>query len=167
MENNRFNSELTKAIPQLMNHALSLTMDVEWAEELIQDASLKALLNINSYKADKNFTGWIYRIMYNIYVDDCKKRRNTFVDIEAICNEENENCQTIDVSYVDTTCNVNEIMGIVATLSEEYKSAFTMYLDGHKYNEIACKLSLPVGTVKRHIHIAREILKKKLIGYCI
>lgn len=165
MENHRFYSELTKAIPQLMNHALSLTMDVERAEDLIQDASLKALLNINSYKSDKNFTGWVYKIMYNIYIDSYKNQNSIFVDIEALCDEEHDEYKADEVEYIDTTCNVNEIMNIVASLSEEYRSIFTMYIKGYKYNEIANNLSLPIGTIKRRIHIAREILRDKLTGY--
>mgnify|MGYP002520201142 FL=1 len=57
MQNDLLNKELIKAIPQLKHHALSLTMNSELAEDLMQDATLKVLSNISNYKVDKNFIG--------------------------------------------------------------------------------------------------------------
>ena len=167
MQNDLLNKELIKAIPQLKHHALSLTMNSEWAEDLMQDATLKVLSNISNYKVDKNFIGWVYKIMYNIYISEYNKEQSTFICLDTLCNDEYEEPQLEETSYLDTTCEVNEIMSNIATLPEEYRSTFTMFLSGYKYTEIADKFSLPIGTIKRRIHTARTILQEKLKSYSI
>ena len=165
MQNDLLNIELIKAIPQLRHHALSLTMNSEQAEDLMQDATLKVLSNISNYKVDKNFIGWVYKIMYNIYISEYNKEHGTFICLDTLCTAEYEETPMEDASYLDTTCEANEIMSYVTTLPEEYKETFTMYLGGYKYIEIAKRLSLPIGTIKRRIHTARTILQEKLKSY--
>ena len=165
MQNDLLNKELIKAIPQLKHHALSLTMNSEWAEDLMQDATLKVLSNISNYKVDKNFIGWVYKIMYNIYISEYNKEHGAFICLDSLCNEEYEESPMEETGYLDTTCEANEIMSYVATLPEEYRDTFTMYLGGYKYSEIAERISLPIGTIKRRIHTARTILQEKLKSY--
>jgi RNA polymerase sigma-70 factor (ECF subfamily) len=50
-------------------------------------------------------------------------------------------------------------------LPEEYYVPFSMYFEGFKYHEIADHLSIPIGTVKTRIHVARKLLKKSLKPY--
>ena len=50
-------------------------------------------------------------------------------------------------------------------LSEDYYAPFTMYFEGYKYHEISEQLSIPIGTVKTRIHVARKAMKKTLSCY--
>jgi RNA polymerase sigma-70 factor (ECF subfamily) len=60
---------------------------------------------------------------------------------------------------------MDDIKNALENLSDEYYVPFTMYFDGHKYHEIAEHLTIPIGTVKNRIHIARKELKDKLYMY--
>src|SRR3546814_9923188 len=60
---------------------------------------------------------------------------------------------------------MDDIREAMAKLSEEYYVPFTMYFEGYKYHEIADHLSIPIGTVKTRIHVARKSLKKSLKKY--
>jgi RNA polymerase sigma-70 factor (ECF subfamily) len=60
---------------------------------------------------------------------------------------------------------MEDINNAVETLDEAYKMPFLMHFKGFKYHEIAQKLSIPIGTVKNRIHIARKELKDKLYMY--
>lgn len=60
---------------------------------------------------------------------------------------------------------MDDIREAMDKLSEEYYVPFTMYFEGYKYHEIADHLSIPIGTVKTRIHVARKSLKKSLKTY--
>jgi RNA polymerase sigma-70 factor (ECF subfamily) len=60
---------------------------------------------------------------------------------------------------------MDDIKNALENLSDEYYVPFTMYFDGHKYHEIAEHLTIPIGTVKTRIHVARKLLKKSLNDY--
>jgi RNA polymerase sigma-70 factor (ECF subfamily) len=60
---------------------------------------------------------------------------------------------------------MEDIRTAMKKLSDVYCVPFTMYFDGHKYHEIAEQLTIPIGTVKTRIHVARKLLKKSLNDY--
>ena len=60
---------------------------------------------------------------------------------------------------------LDEVVKSVETLNDELKKPFTMFLSGYKYNEIAEKLNIPLGTVKSRIFFAKQELQKKLTGF--
>ena len=58
--------------------------------------------------------------------------------------------------------NIQEITKVINALNDDLKMPFSMFVSGYKYNEIAEKLNLPLGTVKSRIFFARQELQKKL-----
>ncbi|MDR1556016.1 MAG: RNA polymerase sigma factor, partial [Tannerellaceae bacterium] len=54
------------------------------------------------------------------------------------------------------------ITGAINRLNEEQRVPFSLYVSGYKYNEIADKLDMPLGTVKSRIFFARQELQKQL-----
>lgn len=57
---------------------------------------------------------------------------------------------------------MEDIHKALAKLQPEYYAPFLKYFEGFKYHEIAVQLGIPIGTVKTRIHLARQLLKKKL-----
>lgn len=55
-----------------------------------------------------------------------------------------------------------ELNKAARTLEPAYAAPFIKYFEGYSYQEIAKELDLPVGTVKTHIRVAREVLKEDL-----
>ena len=65
----------------------------------------------------------------------------------------------------DNTLYVKEITKAINQFSDEYRIPFTMHIAGFKYNEIAEKMNLPLGTVKSRIFFARQKLQSQLKDY--
>lgn len=68
-------------------------------------------------------------------------------------------------STPECSYNVKEITKAINQFSDEYRIPFTMHIAGFKYNEIAEKMNLPLGTVKSRIFFARQKLQSQLKDY--
>ena len=158
-----FTQNLLGMQSELRRFALKLTADIEEANDLLQETSLKALDNEDKYTPDTNFKGWMYTIMRNIFINNYRKavRDQTFVD-------QTENLYHLNLpqesGFESTEGNydLKEIRKIVLALPKEYRVPFSMYVSGFKYREIAEKLALPIGTVKSRIFFTRQRLQKDL-----
>ena len=163
MRTTTFTQNLLGMQSELRRFALKLTADIEDANDLLQETSLKALDNEDKYTPDTNFKGWMYTIMRNIFINNYRKtvRDQTFVD-------HTENLFHLnlpqDSGFESTEGNydLKEIRKIVHSLPKEYRVPFSMYVSGFKYREIAEKLGLPIGTVKSRIFFTRQRLQKEL-----
>jgi RNA polymerase sigma-70 factor (ECF subfamily) len=157
---------VTRQADSLKLYALRFTHDAEDANDLVQDTILKALSYCNKFKEGTNLKGWLYTIMKNTFIN--KYRR--FVKIGTMV------IQSEDINYSNLMYSasnnqgeskfiMDDIKNALENLSDEYYVPFTMYFDGHKYHEIAEHLTIPIGTVKTRIHVARKLLKKSLNDY--
>jgi RNA polymerase sigma-70 factor (ECF subfamily) len=163
MRTTTFTQNLLGMQSELRRFAMKLTADIEDANDLLQETSLKALDNEDKYTPDTNFKGWMYTIMRNIFINNYRKtvRDQTFVD-------QTENLFHLnlpqDSGFESTEGNydLKEIRKIVHSLPKEYRVPFSMYVSGFKYREIAEKLGLPIGTVKSRIFFTRQRLQKDL-----
>ncbi len=157
----QFNNALLGLNDKLQFYALSLTADPEKANDLLQETLLKALLARKKFTPNSNFRAWIYTIMKNTFINDYRRMirtKNTFDD------SNNEACYAFAENKVypspDSSCHSKEIMGSIEILKDKYRLPFTMFLDGYKYNEIADKLGMPLGTVKSRIFLTRKKLSE-------
>lgn len=159
----QFRENLLDIQGNLRRYALKLTRDVNDADDLIQDTTLRALKNVDKYVENANFKGWMMTIMYNIYLNNRdrldRQRRliDSNVDIANVPVSVSGGYSTPDGSY-----NIKEIYGAVNRLSGHIRVPFSMYLSGYKYAEIAEHLDIPIGTVKSRIFFARKVLQQEL-----
>ncbi len=150
----------------LMSFALRLTSDRDDAQDLVQDTTLKALNNEEKYVENTNFRGWMLTIMRNIFINNYRKttRENTVVDttedLYHLNLSQDSGIETPDGAYA-----CNEISEILAKFPEEYRQPFSMHVAGYKYEEIAQKLQMPLGTVKCRIFFTRKRLREILKDY--
>lgn len=150
----------------MMNFALMLTANRDDAEDLMQDTTLKVLDNREKFVDNVNFKGWVLTVMRNIFINNCHKivRTQTLVDQGV----DLYNLDVVNESGFDSpdgSFQIQEITKAIESLNNDLKIPFSMYLSGYKYNEIAEKLNLPLGTVKSRIFFARQDLQKKLKDY--
>ena len=151
MGNNLVRNGLVDALPELRNYALFLTNDEQNAKELLQETSVRILYKADKYKEDRNLKGWMATIMYNLYINDRKRAgrqyRTTNETVpEIICHH----------NYME----VSDILCTLKSLSKNHRKSLQLFVAGYKYNEIAERLNLPIGTVKSRIHFARTLLLK-------
>lgn len=150
----------------LLNFAYQLTTNKEQAQDLLQDTTLKALDNEDKYVDNVNFKGWIFTIMRNIFINNYRQsvRKATVVDQTAdlfhLNISQDSGLNTPEGSYA-----VKEIFVALNSFSDEYRIPFNLFVAGYKYNEIAEKMNLPLGTVKSRIFFARKRLREQLKDY--
>ena len=161
-----FKKDLVGVQNDLLRFAYKLTSDREEANDLLQETSLKALDNEDKYMPDTNFKGWIYTIMRNIFINNYRKvvRSATIIDQ----TEDLYHLNLPQESGLDTpegAFAAGEINDAINSFSDDYRIPFSMHVAGYKYNEIAEKMNLPLGTVKSRIFFARQRLQKKLQDY--
>lgn len=150
----------------MLNFAYQLTTNRQQAEDLLQDTTLKALDNQDKYVDNVNFKGWIFTIMRNIFINNYRQtvRKATVIDqtedLYHLNISQDSGINTPEGSYA-----VKEISVVLNSFSDDYRIPFNMYVAGYKYNEIAAKMNLPLGTVKSRIFAARKKLREELKDY--
>lgn len=150
----------------LMSFALKLTLDKEEAQDLVQDTTLKALDNEAKFVDGTNLGGWMTTIMRNIFINNYRQtvRKATVIDqtedLYHLNISQDSGINTPEGSYA-----VKEISVALNSFPDDYRIPFNMYVAGYKYNEIAAKMNLPLGTVKSRIFAARKKLREELKDY--
>lgn len=163
---NTFKSSVIGMQGNLLSFALKLTTDKDEAQDLVQDTTLKALDNEAKFVDNANFKGWIMTIMRNIFINNYRKsmRENTMVDTTENLHHLNL-CQDSGLETPDGAYAVGEISQILKKFPEDFRRPFSMHVAGYKYEEIAYRLSMPLGTVKSRIFFTRKRLRKILKDY--
>lgn len=161
-----FEERLVGLQGNLLNFAYQLTTNHEEAEDLLQETSLKALDNESKYVDNVNFKGWIFTIMRNIFINNYRQhvRKATVIDQTEDLYHLNI-CQDSGIDTPEGSVAVKEISMALSAFPDEYRIPFNMFVAGYKYNEIAEKLNLPLGTIKSRIFCTRKKLREQLKEY--
>ena len=161
-----FKQRLIGLQSNLLSFAYQLTTNREAAQDLLQDTTLKALDNEEKYVDNVNFKGWIFTIMRNIFINNYRQtvRKATIIDQTEDLYHLNIS-QDSGLATPEGSFAVKEISAAVNAFSPEYREPFSLYRAGYKYNEIADKMGLPLGTVKSRIFFARKKLREQLKDY--
>ncbi|MBX2992492.1 MAG: sigma-70 family RNA polymerase sigma factor [Bacteroidetes bacterium] len=148
--------------------ALRLVQDREEAEELVQDAFVRAYRSLEQFRGDAKFSTWLYRIVYNLCMTRVTRRkaRPEFLDYH-----QEETHQGLfadnDEAGVDEQIENEDFRKIlleeVSRLPEHYRAAVGLfYLQEMSYEEMTNVLQLPLGTVKTNLFRARNLLRERM-----
>ncbi len=163
MSKSEFSTLILNQQSFLKQLALKLTRNSEASSDLIQETFYKALRNSDKFKEGTNIKGWLYTIMKNTFINAYRKSKNqnTFVD-------ETENKYFINIGEADKAVQTDALidseymMNEINSIEKTYVETFMMYYNGYKYEEISEILSIPLGTVKSRIFLARKKMQEKL-----
>jgi len=129
------------------------------ADDLLHDGFIKVLKNLEAYKGEGSFEGWMRRIMVNTAINFYRKKTNHIeTDISEVYN-------LSDKSFNDaiSKISVNELLILIQDLPDGYRLVFNMYvIEGYKHKEIAEILEISENTSKTQLLKAKATLKKKL-----
>jgi RNA polymerase sigma-70 factor (ECF subfamily) len=151
-----------------------MVRDRTLAEDLAQEAFVRAFNAISSYKSSYKFSNWILKIANNHTIDHLRKKRLDTVSIDgspnATTGEEMSRTRLVIASeeespqeYVENRELGGHIEEAIGTLRDEYRTAILLrHVEGYAYEEIAEIMEVPLGTVKTYIHRARGELKERL-----
>jgi RNA polymerase sigma factor (sigma-70 family) len=148
-----FNTLVLRQATSLRSYALHFTHDADDANDLVQDTMLKAITYYNKFKEGTNLKGWLYTIMKNTFINNYRR----FIKMNLVFSSTKNQGEAKFV--------MDDLKKALDRLPADYYVPFSMYFEGHKYHEIAEHLTIPIGTVKTRIHVARKLLKKSLKAY--
>lgn len=158
-----FSGQLISLNDNLVRFARTLTYNAEDANDLLQDTYLKALSSKDKFAEFTNLKAWAFTIMKNTFINSYRKsvRENSAFD-----NKESllyyGSFSESQIMQPDSEFTCKEIINGIEALEDKFKIPFRMHTEGFKYEEIAKKLDLKIGTVKSRIFFARKKLKENL-----
>jgi RNA polymerase sigma-70 factor (ECF subfamily) len=168
-----FNNELLPQIDALYNFAFHLCYNEADANDLVQEAYLKAFRFIDKYIPGTNAKAWLFKILKNAFINQYRKksRRPTQVDYEEITSYHDSE----DASYVDffdlrheifQGMMGDEVTNAINALPIDFRTVILLCdIEGFTYEEISKIIDIPIGTVRSRLHRARNMLKATLSEY--
>lgn len=166
MKTDKFQANLMELQSNLLNFAYMLTSNRDDAYDLLQDTTLKALDNQEKYAENTNFKGWVFTIMRNIFINNYRRASRAATIVDTTENLYHLNLsQDSGLSAPEGSYTTQEITEAINSFEAEYRVPFSMHVAGYKYNEIAEKMNLPLGTVKSRIFFARKKLQERFADY--
>ena len=127
------------------------------AEDMLQDGFLRVYSNLNRFRFEGSFEGWMRRIFVASSIDFIRKRKIRYC------------LPLMDVSDHDYHINgleklqASEIVQIIQSLPDKYRIVFNLYeLEGYSHKEISYILEIPEGTSKSQLARSKQKLKTLL-----
>jgi RNA polymerase sigma factor (sigma-70 family) len=133
--------------------------DVALADDLAQQTFLRAYKNIRSFRGEARFSTWLYRIAYNCFREDARRRKE-LVGIDE------ERLQTQHDPQTANPALRHDLMRALSLLPLNERSAVLLCCqNGLSHDEAARVLDIPLGTVKTNVLRGREKLKRMLADW--
>ncbi len=150
---------------------LQLVRDRSAAEDLAQEAFLKAYRALDTFELERKFSSWLFKIAHNAAIDHLRRRGPETLPLESPDEEGPDLLATLAAPAHDTPEALARRRRLAAALEEavarlkpDYRLVMELrFRQGLAYEEIAEVTGLPLGTVKTHLHRARKGMAKALI----
>lgn len=168
-----FQEEFLPHADALYNFAYHLTYEDAKAQDLVQEAFLKAYRFTDSYQVGTNAKAWLFRILKNGFINQYRKksRQPSQVDFDDFITFQEKDIKS-DYHTLDLRDEIfqgmlgDEVTIAINSLPIDFKTVILLCdLEGFTYEEIADMLEIPIGTVRSRLHRARKVLKEKLREY--
>ena len=132
--------------------------DSQEADDIAQDALVRAYVASGSFLGLSKFSTWLFRIAYNCYIDRCRKIKPETIQPDSP--------QALDIPATDETdaaFKYQQLYMALDSLPEKEKASIILhYFEDRSIKEIASILEIPPGTVKYYLSIGRNHLKDLL-----
>ena len=162
-------------IDPLFSAALRLTKNERDAEDLVQDAYLRAFRFFDKFERGTNIKAWLFKILTNTFINRYRRRVKERSVVEG---SERETVHDRFISRDATDCAANpeqylfdrllsdEVLRSIDDLPIDFRLVVILAdLQEFSYKEIAEVLDCPVGTVMSRLYRGRKLLQKSLHGY--
>jgi len=128
------------------------------AQDLLQDGFVKVFNNLEKYRGDGSFEGWIRRIFVNTSIEHFRRK----VKLATVSEAQENTIEDKEWNALDSIAE-KDIIKIVQQLSPGYRQVFNMYvIEGYSHKEISEILGISEGTSKSQLARAKVILKKMI-----
>jgi RNA polymerase sigma-70 factor (ECF subfamily) len=149
-----FRDALLAAVPSLRAFAISLSGNVDRADDLVQDTLVRAIANAHRFEPGTNLNAWLFTILRNLFHSEYRKRRREVEDPDGAYAE-----QLTSQPEQGARLDFEDFRSALATLPSEQREALLLVgASGFSYEETAAICGCAVGTVKSRVNRARSRL---------
>jgi len=150
--------DILACLPHLRAFARSLTGNRDRADDLVQDAVLRALTAASQFTPGTNFKAWIFTILRNLYFNEFRRNSTFMRPLEA---DDLETHATAPAQQAGL--EFDDFRRAFSTLPAEQREALVLVgADGFLYEEAAAICGCPIGTIKSRVARARSAIGKLL-----
>jgi RNA polymerase sigma-70 factor (ECF subfamily) len=177
-QRSEFERTALQHLDALYGVAYRLTRNASDAQDLVQDATLRAYRFWHTFEKDSNCKAWLLKILTNTFLNDYQKRKR---DREVLSQALSEQAATDGVLVHEASASHRDPEGLllehmlsddvaraVAELPPEFRMAVVLCdIEGLSYKEIADAMECPVGTVMSRLYRGRRLLQTVLYDYAV
>lgn len=145
-------------LPRLRRFARSLARDPHDADDLVQITVERALGRAEQFHRDSHLAGWLFGILRNAWIDECRsrRRREPLQDLEELG-------EAVGDPAAASQAELLSVQDAVLQLPEEQRLAVGLVLiEGFSYKEAAEIMSVPIGTLTSRLARGRAALQQML-----
>jgi RNA polymerase sigma-70 factor, ECF subfamily len=169
----RFADEALQLHDTLYRRAFRMSRNHADAEDLVQEAMMKAYAGFHAFQRDTNMQAWLLRILINSYISDYRKKRrqpqqySTEEVTEQRLADAYTRCAPARLrSAEDQALDClpdNDIKSAMQALPQQFRDVvYYADIEGLRYQEIAAITNTPIGTVASQLHRGRRQLRRLL-----
>ncbi|WP_370451942.1 sigma-70 family RNA polymerase sigma factor [Corynebacterium sp. 320] len=168
----RFESDALPLLDQLYGAALRMTRNPADAQDLVQDAYMKAYQAFGSFKPGTNLKAWMYRILTNTYINNYRKAQRRPQESSAdemtdwqVAESASHDSVGLESAEVEALKRIPDqrIRTALMDLGEDYRMVvYYADVEGLAYKEIAEIMDTPIGTVMSRLSRGRKQLRTAL-----
>jgi RNA polymerase sigma-70 factor (ECF subfamily) len=146
------------AVPSLRAFAISLCGNVDRADDLVQEALLRAWANLDSFEPGTNMSAWLFTILRNLFRSEYRKRRREVEDADGSYAE-----SLTSLPDQSSHLELDEFRRALNQLpADQRESLILVGASGFSYEEAAQICGCAVGTIKSRVNRARSRLAEIL-----
>lgn len=131
----------------------------EYAQDILQEGFVKVFTNLDKFRWDGSFEGWVRRIFVNTAIEHFRKETKLF----PVTDNETALMYYPVIDDLNHQLELEDLLSLVQKLSTGYRTIFNMYvIEGYSHKEIAEMLKISEGTSKSQLARARYLLQKNI-----
>jgi RNA polymerase sigma factor (sigma-70 family) len=147
--------------PKMYAVCLRYANSADDAQDLLQEGFIKIFRNLDKFRKEGSFEGWIRRVFVNTSIEHYRKK----VNLNSIGEKEEKLIEDTSWNILDQMAE-KDIIELVQELSPGYRSVFNMYvIEGFSHKEIGDIMGISEGTSKSQLARAKSILQKRVADF--
>jgi len=173
MASDPFETDALSFLDALYRTALRMTRSEAEAEDLVQEAYIRAFRFRHQFTPGTNLKAWLFRILTNTFINQYRRKaaRPDTTELDDVeesilyrhMRDVNPGSASPDpeAELIDNTLS-SEVKDALEALPEKFRTTLLLDVEGFSYKEIAEVLDIPIGTVMSRLHRGRKFLQKRL-----